>query len=353
MSKANRAERERRVRALCGKRAARLALSYFAFSIVYILFSDQILNAMVSDKDLRAAIQTYKGIGFVTATALLLYCFVRWHLGAVFRAQEEAMEARQQVDALNTELEERVEERTSQLQAVNNELRRFSHAVSHDLRAPLRAISGYANALKEDFGDKLDGEGLDYIERIRQAGKRSDDIVSSLLGLSRVAQVTMTFETVDVSKMAEDLFTDLRTREPHRNVETQVEAGLTVRGDGRLVGIIMQNFIYTAWKFTSREGVARIRVFGEDEYIVVQDNGIGFDPSNSERIFDEMDRLPGSETFPGMGIGLATVKRIVQRHRGSIWAKGKPGEGASFGFALSQSSDVAAEAVPEDTISRV
>ncbi|WP_158821499.1 ATP-binding protein [Granulicella sp. S156] len=239
---------------------------------------------------------------------------------------------------VNTELEGRVEERTQELAESNQELEAFSYSVSHDLRAPLRTIDGFSLALMEDFSDKLNDEGLDYIARIRNGVQRMGMLIDSLLQLSRVTRSEVHRERVDISQLAKLVFDELTASDHDRAIVFVAQPGVLAQADPRLVRIALENLIGNAWKFTSRTPEGRIE-FGSDvregrTVYFIRDNGAGFDMQYVDRLFTAFQRLHGDRDFKGSGIGLATVSRIIRRHQGSIWAESELGNGATFFFTL-------------------
>ena len=246
------------------------------------------------------------------------------------------------------ELERTVAERTAELRAAYGELESFIYSVSHDLRAPLRAISGFGEALEEDCADRLDEEGRDYLRRIRAAAARMGDLIEALLQLSRLTREELVRRDVDLSAIARQVLERLSAEEPDRQVTWHVEEGLRVHGDRRLLTIMMENLLGNAWKFTSRRAHARIEVGSEESdgrrLFFVHDTGAGFDMKYADRLFGAFQRLHSAEEFEGTGIGLATVQRIVQLHGGSITAEGEEGSHATFRFELPPAeADPAAE----------
>jgi len=240
------------------------------------------------------------------------------------------------------ELERRVEERTAQLREANRDLEGFSYSVSHDLRAPLRAIDGFSSAVLEDYAARLDPQGRHYLQRVRAGAQQMGVLIDDLLTLSRVGRSALEPRDLDLAEIAREVEAELREAEPERAVEVTVPAGLPVRGDRTLLKVVLQNLIGNAWKFTARAEEARIEVStdgdaGEIIY-TVSDNGAGFDMRYLDKLFRPFQRLHAAETYPGTGVGLATVQRIVQRHGGRVWAEGEVGRGAAFHFTLGEGS---------------
>ena len=234
--------------------------------------------------------------------------------------------------------EERVRFQNAQLEAANQELEAFSYSVSHDLRAPLRSIDGFGQALLEDCAETLDPTGKDYLERIRAASQRMGTLIDDLLNLARVARTELKREQVNLSVAASSIIAELQKTDPGRRVEFQIEKGLNGIGDAHLLRIVLENLLSNAWKFTSKHPSARIefgktKINGDDVYFV-RDDGVGFDPAYASKLFGAFQRLHTMSEFPGTGIGLATVQRILHRHGGKIWAEAMPEKGATFYFTL-------------------
>ena len=242
---------------------------------------------------------------------------------------------------LNLELEARVERRTAELSSANAELEAFSYSVSHDLRAPLRAVDGFAQALEEDFGAPLPDEARDYLRRIRAGSQRMGQLIDDLLSLSRVGRTELSRGLLDVSQLATSVAEELREREPERTLSCTVTPGLHAHADARLLRIVFENLLGNAWKFTRKNESSRIEVgMLEDgtQTFFVRDNGAGFDMAYASKLFGAFQRLHRASEFPGTGVGLATVQRIVRRHGGHVWADAKPDEGATFFFTLRTAS---------------
>jgi len=248
----------------------------------------------------------------------------------------ERRQAEEEIHQLNARLEERVRERTAQLEAANKELEAFSYSVSHDLRAPLRSIDGFSRAFQEDFGDRLDETARSYLERIRNATKRMGHLIDDLLKLARLTRKDMRRERVDLTSLARQVMEALHEFEPGRDVETVLQEGIWVEGDPDLLQVLLENLLGNAWKFTAKQAHPRIVLGlvegGIPKTCFVRDNGVGFDMAYVKRLFGPFQRLHTQEEFPGTGIGLATVQRILSRHGGRIWAEGEPGVGATFYF---------------------
>jgi two-component system, NtrC family, sensor kinase len=225
-----------------------------------------------------------------------------------------------------------------ELERKNRELEAFSYSVSHDLRAPLRGIDGLSKAILEDYGDALDEQGKDYLGRVRAAAQRMSEIIDDLLQLAQVSRLELQRQSVDLSLQAREVFADLEQREPDRRVELVVADTLVVDADARLMKIVLENLLGNAWKFTGKKADARIELTaseaqGETVYRV-RDNGAGFDMAYADRLFRSFQRLHREADFPGTGIGLATVQRIIDRHGGRVWAEGAVGAGSTFFFSL-------------------
>lgn len=256
----------------------------------------------------------------------------------VSRDVTERIRTEEALKALNEELEQRVCERTTRLEAVNRELEAFSYSVSHDLRAPLRSIDGFSQILQEDFGEHLNSAGKSCLERIRKSTEQMGHLIDALLRLSRLNKVEMKYEKVDLTAMAREILQSLAQSDPALARETVVAEGLTATGDATLLRAVLENLLSNAWKFTGQTPRPRIEVGvlmeSPERVFFVRDNGVGFDMAYAGKLFGAFQRLHRQDEFPGTGIGLATVKRIINRHGGRTWAEAEAGKGATFYFTI-------------------
>jgi light-regulated signal transduction histidine kinase (bacteriophytochrome) len=245
------------------------------------------------------------------------------NLSTLKRAQDVLLEAKLQAESANQELEA------------------FSYSVAHDLRAPLRGMSGFSQALIEDYAEKLDPTCQDYLQRIRSSAQRMALLIDGLLQLSKLSRADLRRDLVDLSRLAGHVAEELHTADPERSVEIRIEPGMTARGDAQLLRLVLQNLMGNAWKFTQRADSPLIQVGiarsdGASRFYV-RDNGVGFDMQYANKLFVPFQRLHAPEDYPGTGIGLATVQRIVSRHGGKVSVESKPGEGSTFCFTLATS----------------
>jgi signal transduction histidine kinase len=254
----------------------------------------------------------------------------------------ELEKTRAELEQINRELDRRVRERTAQLEAANKELDSFCHSISHDLRAPVRHISGFAGILKKEHLDHLDDHGRSCLEHILDSVGRMGELINDLLNLSRFNRLDMAIGPVDLSALAHRAANSLRRLEPERQAEVVIADGMSVQGDARLLLIVLENLLGNAWKFTSKRSRAHIEVgllpdAPQGKICFVRDNGAGFDMQYAGKLFGTFQRLHDQNDFAGTGVGLATVQRIIHRHGGCIWAEAVVNKGATFYFTLESS----------------
>ena len=256
-------------------------------------------------------------------------------------AEAVRREAERALQRLNLELEQRVEARTAQLREMNDELEAYSYSVSHDLRAPLRGIAGWSRALLEDSGALLDAPGRAHLDRVLAEAARMGALIDDLLAFSRVGREPLTRAETDLSSLAARVASRLREAHPGRRLDVRIAPGLVARADAKLVDIVLTNLFENAVKFTRFRDDARVtfdRAEADPHGFVVRDNGVGFDQAFAAKLFAPFQRLHRSADYPGTGIGLATVQRIVHRHGGRVWAEAAVDQGATFGFTLPPAS---------------
>ncbi|MFL6551262.1 MAG: sensor histidine kinase [Povalibacter sp.] len=315
-----------------------VALIYLGFAALWIFFTDRLLVWLRLDPQRLLELQTFKGWLFVLGSAMLLYPLLKRYERSNERATQALVESQNEVRRMNAELEKRVAARTLQLESANRELEAFAYAVSHDLRAPLRSMSGFSQILEESASDSLDEKSRDYLRRIRDASSRMSTLIDDLLSLSRISRSELIPRATSLTQIANDAAATVRDRYPGREVELSIESGLDVHGDTRLLRIALENLLDNAWKYTANAAAPHITVGRETQgsgpVYFVRDNGVGFDMAYSAKLFGPFQRLHAESQFPGTGIGLVTVQRIVARHGGRIWAHAEPDRGATFYFTL-------------------
>ena len=235
-------------------------------------------------------------------------------------------------------LEQKVHERTQQLEVAIQELEAFSYSVSHDLRAPLRSIDGFSQILLEEHSAQLDAQGRDYLRRVRLASQHMEQLINDMFKLSRVTRAEINIDKVNLTQIARSVINGLQESKPQRHVDIRIADDLEDNADSRLMHIMLENLLGNAWKFTEKQTTAIIEFGftkeGKKKIYFVRDNGAGFDMTYMDKLFTPFQRLHTAEEYPGTGIGLATVRRIIHRHEGNIWAEGQVGKGATFYFTL-------------------
>ncbi len=267
-------------------------------------------------------------------------------VGNAFNAMaEERKRAEGEVRALAAELEQRVIQRTAELAGANAELEAFAYSVSHDLRAPLRSMDGFSQAVLEDYADRLDGEGRDFLQRIRRSSQHMAQLIDDILTLSRVTRGELDRSKVDLSAMAKAIAAEFREKEPTRKVSFEIADDVAAEGDAKLLRIVIENLFGNAWKFTAKHPQANIAfgvtVDGGEPAYYVRDDGAGFDMAYVDKLFQPFQRLHSVNDFEGTGIGLATVARIVRRHGGRAWAEAAVEQGATTYFTLKSKGEQA------------
>ena len=282
------------------------------------------------------------GIVSVMDTAFMVLQSWGSELLGIYAARIAAeLEAKIRFEALSStkvNLDEVVDERTNQLRAVNKELESFSYSISHDLRAPLRSITGFADALRDEYKYVLDDTGLDYLQRIIVGGERMGRLIDDLLSLSRITRTEIVKSEVNLSLLAEESMETLRERNPDKSANVQVIPNIMGNADPGLIGVVMSNLMNNAWKYSQKSEQIDI-MFGAEKkngetVYYVKDNGVGFKMQYADKIFTAFQRLHSSKDYEGTGIGLATVQRIIHRHGGQVWAKSELEKGATFYFTL-------------------
>ena len=312
------------------------------------LLITQLMVTTISHRNAAAREQVQTSIGLTVFQGLLMLAFAALLIRQVRSLEKRSHELHRATDEillLNGELEERVRQRTAQLEAANRELEAFSYSVSHDLRAPLKSIDGFSHLLERAIGDKAGEKGTHYLNRIRSGVRQMSELIDGLLSLAQLSRDELRQGEVDLADIAKSIEKELRERDPERQAHIVIQDTMPVRGDRRLLSVLLQNLLGNAWKFTSRREGARIEVGsrpgaselagsdGETVYFV-RDNGAGFDMAYAEKLFGTFQRLHSPLDFAGTGVGLATVKRVIERHAGRVWAEGKEDEGAVFYFTL-------------------
>lgn len=321
-----------------------LLISLIAALLISALYRQAVAQPIISLAETARAVSEHKNYSLRavatrdgTEIALLIDAFNEM-LQQIQTRDEALREA-------HADLEKRVAERTHELLMANRELEAFSYSVSHDLRGPLETINGFVHLLLSKYGPGLDEEGREYLQQVRGASHRMAELIDDLLNLSRVSTTAMHKEQVDLAAMAKQIMQDLHRREPSRDVQFVAAECPQAEGDPRLMQIVLENLLRNSWKYTSTHPRAKIEFGceqrGNSTVYFVRDDGAGFDIRYADRLFKPFQRLHSASEFPGTGIGLATVQRIVQRHGGDVWAESKLGQGATFFFTVGPQPQIA------------
>jgi signal transduction histidine kinase len=259
-------------------------------------------------------------------------------LKALAESESHQRHLAQQLAEMNRNLERHVKDRTAELEIANQHLEAFSYSVSHDLRGPLQSIVGFSEIIAQQFGEALGDKGQELLHRVYTGALRMGELIDGLLVLSGVIKAEFNRVPIDLTALAEEVAREIQEREPNRSVEFAIEGGMLAVGDLLLIRSLLTNLIGNAWKFASKATGPRIEIGKQSDecetIFFVRDNGAGFDMKQAEKLFGVFERLHKQEEFPGTGIGLATVKRIISKHGGRIWAEGYPNQGATFFFTL-------------------
>jgi len=315
-----------------------MAAVYFVVSGLYILLSDRLLSLVYSDPVALTRMQTYKGWVFIATTSLLLYFTLNQQLQKVIKESEIRRKAEQELQQLNYQLDQRVQERTLQLEAKNREMESFAYSVSHDLKAPLRGIAGYSRLLFEDYADKLDGEGRLFLANIQNSVGQMTQLIDDLLTYSRLEQRALHSIEVNLKRLTDtvvrEFATELETKGAHITVSVPE---CTVSTNPDAVGLALRNLVDNALKYSN--GTNPLVEIGLDHegsvaILWVKDNGIGFDMKYHDKVFGIFERLHRFEDYPGTGIGLALVRRAMERLGGKAWAESTPKQGSIFYLAI-------------------
>jgi signal transduction histidine kinase len=286
---------------------------------------------IIGDETVRAPVETSDEIG-------MLADLFNSMITAISRRTQDLETALEELYQLNVVLEDKVKKRTAQLESANKELESFNYSASHDLRAPLTRLSGFCDALKEDYGEKLDEQGLHYLERIKATGEQMNAVLSAMLTLYQIQQREMMLRSLDLSELVSAVAASLRQREPERKVSFVIQEQILVYGDMKLLWLALENLLGNAWKFTKEKTDALIE-FGQIEkngelVCFIRDNGAGFNMAYADKLFTPFQRLHNNDQFPGTGVGLAIVQRIIARLSGRIWLESVEGEGTVCYFVL-------------------
>jgi signal transduction histidine kinase len=316
--------------------------------LCYDLGGDKYLRKPIARKDLLAALSEATnaarrrpgGRAGLPSEACVMKEYSERLVCKLEKKIQELEQARADLQQANLELESRVQQRTAELNVANQELESFSYSVSHDLRAPLRHIGGYIDILLQECGGQLDETNLKHLQTVRAAARTMGELIDALLELSRVTRAEIDRRPVDLSALAAEVFAELQQSDPNRVVKLEITPGLVASGDKGLLRIVLVNLLGNAWKYSRKRPDARIEFGkipgGAGDTWFVRDNGAGFDMAYAGRLFGAFQRLHGSDEFEGIGLGLATVQRIIHRHNGTIRAESLEHQGATFYFTLGE-----------------
>lgn len=319
--------------------ALRIALIYAGVAGLWILASDRLLDLLVAGQQDFVLLSIVKGLAFVGVTATLLYYLVSRQLSDLAQVNRALAQANAQLAQFNAELETRVRQRTAELEALNRSLDGFVHTVSHDLKAPLRGIDGYSRLLLEDHAARLDADGQQMLRNLRAAAVRMQQLIDDLLAYSRMERKPLSGQPVDLAALISEVIASYTAECAQRNIELQVLVpSIKVQADAEGLRVALRNLIDNAVKFTAGRGQPRIelgaRAEGDTVCLWVRDNGIGFDMRYHDRIFELFQRLQPIGTYAGNGMGLAIVRRVIERMGGQVWAESAQGQGSVFFIRL-------------------